>query len=132
GAGTWLDKSGGDAPRAGADQRCAAPAMLRFNSISSETLSSNWPGLMAKSLRLILKLARITSRSPSLPVRAFNLSLRNVIFTGTVMALVTPCRLILPPTSAVVTLPSVLTFFALSRSEEHTSELQSPDHLVCR
>src|SRR5258708_17707387 len=25
-----------------------------------------------------------------------------------------------------------LVFFSLMRSEEHTSELQSPDHLVCR
>src|SRR5258708_12946367 len=25
-----------------------------------------------------------------------------------------------------------LTFFWIKRSEEHTSELQSPDHLVCR
>src|SRR5258708_7518648 len=26
----------------------------------------------------------------------------------------------------------VMTFAAIDRSEEHTSELQSPDHLVCR
>src|SRR5438552_13861493 len=30
------------------------------------------------------------------------------------------------------TLPSALPFFRSWRSEEHTSELQSPDHLVCR
>src|SRR5258708_27246886 len=35
---------------------------------------------------------------------------------------------------AVTTLPSVSSLRALRqlRSEEHTSELQSPDHLVCR
>ena len=41
-----------------------APAMLRVNSMVSETLSSNWPGMMLKSLRLMLKLERMTSRSP--------------------------------------------------------------------
>src|SRR5438552_4315726 len=29
-------------------------------------------------------------------------------------------------------LPDPLVLLALGRSEEHTSELQSPDHLVCR
>ena len=41
-----------------------APAMLRVSSMVSETLSSNWPGMILKSLRLMLKLARIISRSP--------------------------------------------------------------------
>src|SRR5438552_14625377 len=37
------------------------------------------------------------------------------------------------PTRAIVTvLPSPNTYRFASRSEEHTSELQSPDHLVCR
>src|SRR5438552_14402336 len=30
------------------------------------------------------------------------------------------------------TRPASPSFFATTRSEEHTSELQSPDHLVCR
>src|SRR5207244_11592093 len=29
-------------------------------------------------------------------------------------------------------LPALLVFWIYKRSEEHTSELQSPDHLVCR
>src|SRR5258708_30904290 len=37
------------------------------------------------------------------------------------------CRL--PPSITFAPLPSAA---AISRSEEHTSELQSPDHLVCR
>ena len=41
-----------------------APATLKVSSIVSETLSSYWPGLMLKSPRLMLKLARMTSRSP--------------------------------------------------------------------
>src|SRR5258708_20781121 len=38
-------------------------------------------------------------------------------------------RCLQPGTSQIVTGPSQLT---PGRSEEHTSELQSPDHLVCR
>ena len=41
-----------------------APAMLRVISMASDTLSSNCPGLMLKSLRLMVKLARMTRRSP--------------------------------------------------------------------
>src|SRR5258708_21229774 len=38
-----------------------------------------------------------------------------------------------PPTKTVTTVPSgTLGILIESRSEEHTSELQSPDHLVCR
>src|SRR5690348_18057728 len=32
----------------------------------------------------------------------------------------------------VVTAPTAVTFTSVDRSEEHTSELQSPVHLVCR
>jgi hypothetical protein len=38
--------------------------MLSVSSIVSDTLSSICPGMMPKSLRLMLKLARMTSRSP--------------------------------------------------------------------
>src|SRR5258708_19804000 len=34
--------------------------------------------------------------------------------------------------TGVVELDFVVDFFFTNRSEEHTSELQSPDHLVCR
>src|SRR5258708_17028179 len=37
-----------------------------------------------------------------------------------------------PPLCAILTKCIVELRFGLSRSEEHTSELQSPDHLVCR
>ena len=54
-----------------------APAMLRLISMASETLSSNWPGLMLKSLRLMLKLERMTSRSPFwFGTRSLSLSFR--------------------------------------------------------
>src|SRR5207244_8441241 len=36
------------------------------------------------------------------------------------------------PVVAVELLDRILTGVSVSRSEEHTSELQSPDHLVCR
>ena len=42
----------------------AAPAMLNVRLISSETLSAGALGLMLKSARLIVKFARMTSRSP--------------------------------------------------------------------
>src|SRR5258708_17798801 len=35
-------------------------------------------------------------------------------------------------TIGIVLLPAVLLADLIKRSEEHTSELQSPDHLVCR
>src|SRR5258708_20744857 len=34
--------------------------------------------------------------------------------------------------SGVLTVPAATCHTIVSRSEEHTSELQSPDHLVCR
>src|SRR5258708_11720867 len=34
--------------------------------------------------------------------------------------------------AVTIALPTFGNFFGLGRSEEHTSELQSPDHLVCR
>src|SRR5258708_19082638 len=37
-----------------------------------------------------------------------------------------------PPVAAVQTMLWQTTVTRASRSEEHTSELQSPDHLVCR
>src|SRR5258708_40307754 len=36
------------------------------------------------------------------------------------------------PGCTTVTLPPTVSFRFRNRSEEHTSELQSPDHLVCR
>ena len=41
-----------------------APAMLSVISIVLDTFSSIWPGMRSKSLRLIWKLARMTSKSP--------------------------------------------------------------------
>ena len=38
--------------------------MLSVSSMVSDTFSSICPGMMPKSLRLMLKLARMTSRSP--------------------------------------------------------------------
>src|SRR5258708_24427603 len=42
----------------------------------------------------------------------------------------TPCVGIEPP--LVVSIPATVRPATTVRSEEHTSELQSPDHLVCR
>ncbi len=54
-----------------------APAMLSVNSMTSETLSSIRRGWILKSLRLMLKLARMTSRSPfELGTRWPSISLR--------------------------------------------------------
>lgn len=54
-----------------------APAMLSVSSMVSDTLSSTWPGMMLKSLRLMLKSARITSRSPFMfGTRLLSLSFR--------------------------------------------------------
>jgi hypothetical protein len=41
-----------------------APAMLKVSSIVLETLSSDWPGLMLKSSRSMLKPAQMTGRLP--------------------------------------------------------------------
>src|SRR5207244_11813520 len=41
-------------------------------------------------------------------------------------------QLLIEPLSAVDDYPVLTTADAFARSEEHTSELQSPDHLVCR
>src|SRR5207244_6765379 len=37
-----------------------------------------------------------------------------------------------PPTGEVVPIRTAAEILGIYRSEEHTSELQSPDHLVCR
>ena len=49
------------------NHRGAAPAMLKVSSIVSALLSSIFPGMIPKSLRLMLKVERMTRRSPVLP-----------------------------------------------------------------
>jgi hypothetical protein len=49
---------------AGALQRGDAPAMLSVSSIAFDTFSSICPGMMPKSLRWMVKVERMTSRSP--------------------------------------------------------------------
>lgn len=56
----------GAAKRQAAYFAAAAPAILKVNSISSETLSAGALGLTPYSLRLTVKLARMTRRSPSI------------------------------------------------------------------
>src|SRR5258708_17329883 len=49
---------------------------------------------------------------------------------GTVAGEPGGCVLVAPRAWPVTVIPSILS--GRARSEEHTSELQSPDHLVCR
>src|SRR5207244_10480895 len=44
----------------------------------------------------------------------------------------TSYRMIVSPNGAQMTQGQTVLVWGASRSEEHTSELQSPDHLVCR
>src|SRR5258708_8049295 len=43
-----------------------------------------------------------------------------------------PCMPELPGTPSIPAVPAYMAALVMTRSEEHTSELQSPDHLVCR
>src|SRR5258708_15609117 len=61
---------------------------------------------------------------------------RSTLFPYTTLFRSTLCTLA-PVASVVVSVTSLVSVFwkysrVSSRSEEHTSELQSPDHLVCR
>src|SRR5438552_10862493 len=54
------------------------------------------------------------------------------IFDANVTTLITAVILFLNARGPVKGFAITLTLGILARSEEHTSELQSPDHLVCR
>src|SRR5947208_14025753 len=70
------------------------------------------------------------------PTEIYTLSLHDAlpILTDTVLADTVPTGPALAGPALADTVPTgpALTDAVLARSEEHTSELQSPDHLVCR
>src|SRR5207244_10141734 len=73
----------------------------------------------------------ITTSRPASPNRPLNIALAAASASSAVPATTTP----LPAASPLALTTSGARWprtHAASRSEEHTSELQSPDHLVCR
>src|SRR5258708_25553043 len=97
--------------------------MRTFVQLGRIPLIDNWPALPLESNDGALLGAGTT---PGAKLAVLN---RSRPLRGSSVRL---CSARSPPTVDVV-LSMVLTFKTASlRSEEHTSELQSPDHLVCR
>src|SRR5258708_27483391 len=108
-----------------------SPAAIRFTDSSKVAhMARNWPAFFA-ALRISMVLS--ISALVMLPLSPYLMSPRaSMAMAASMMPMPGTDTMDVLPFHSGLSNSDQLSILRLTRSEEHTSELQSPDHLVCR